>query len=30
VTDGYITEHDAKKIAKMILFDNAAKLYNLN
>jgi predicted TIM-barrel fold metal-dependent hydrolase len=30
VTDGYITELDAKKIAKMILFDNAAKLYNLN
>jgi uncharacterized protein len=30
VMDGYITEYDAKKIAKMIMFDNAAKLYNLN
>jgi predicted TIM-barrel fold metal-dependent hydrolase len=30
VRNGYITEPEAKIIAKMILHDNAAKLYNLH
>jgi len=30
VRDGYITEHEAMVIAKMIFHDNAAKLYKLN
>lgn len=30
VMEGYLSETEAKVIAKMILFDNAAKLYNLN
>jgi len=29
VRDGYFSEHDAKVVAKMILFDNASRLYNL-
>lgn len=29
VRDGYLTEYEAKTIAKMILHDNAAQLYNL-
>ncbi len=29
VRDGYFSEKEAKTIAKMILFDNASKLYNL-
>jgi len=29
VTEGYLTEPEAKTIAKMILYDNAAKFYNL-
>ena len=29
VREGYFSESEAKVIARMILFDNAAKLYNL-
>ncbi len=29
VRDGYFSEQDAKDVAKMILFDNASRLYNL-
>lgn len=29
VRDGYFSEQDAKVVAKMILFDNASRLYNL-
>jgi len=29
VSDGYLSESEAKTIARMILYDNAAKLYNL-
>jgi len=29
VRDGYFSEYDAKVVAKMILFDNASRLYNL-
>jgi len=29
VSEGYLTEPEAKRIAKMILYDNAAKFYNL-
>lgn len=30
VRDGYLTEKEAKTIAKMIIYDNAAKFYNLH
>lgn len=29
VRDGYLSEHEAEVVARMILFDNASKLYNL-
>ncbi len=29
VRDGYFSEHEAKVVAKMILFDNASRVYNL-
>ena len=29
IKEGYLSEPEAKRIAKMILFDNASKLYNL-
>lgn len=30
VRDGYLTEKEAKVVAKMIIYDNAAKFYNLH